>query len=320
MEFVPGETLQDRIERKKKIRTDEMLRYAIALAGALEAAGKLGVVHRNVKPSNVLVARGTGEPRLIDFGLAKILRPERGPGLTDATAPLGTIRYMAPEQLRDASAADPRSDLYSLAATMFHALTGKLPYHDRNELELLQAAEDGKPIAFDLSREEDIPQALKNVLACALMRDPGDRHPNATVLLDELRAALAKTPEPAAPLRDQDNTPRTQRLEAGLFTDDHLMTLVGKLGQMSRTGTLQVKSGVRGGSLVFEDGRVIAAQTLSGQRGEEAAYQLLGLFRGEWIFKPGPDHGIAPDAPLETKALVQEALRRRGLYETQSGD
>src|SRR5262249_7192442 len=155
---------------------EEALGAAVALASALEAAGNLGIVHRNVKPSNVILARGTGEPRLIDFGLAKMLRPERGPGLTDTASTLGTIRYMAPEQMRDPTAADLRSDIYALGATIFHAITGKLPHHDKNELDLLQAAQDGQKLPLDLAREGDIPQALKNVLACALMRDPADRH------------------------------------------------------------------------------------------------------------------------------------------------
>ncbi|MEZ0230769.1 MAG: protein kinase, partial [Planctomycetota bacterium] len=254
MEFVAGETLLQRIERKKKLRPAEVLKHAISIASALEAAGKLGIAHRNVKPSNVIVSRATGEARLIDFGLARNLRAER-PGLTDRMTPLGTIRYMAPEQMRDAHAADERSDIYSLAATLFHALTGKLPRHERNELDLLQAAVEGRSLPFDLSREE-VPQELKNILACALMLDPRDRQPNATVLLEELRAAAAR--QPTFDDRDATTGPiSVPPRETGVFSGDQLIELVRLLGVNGRSGQLEVKSGVRGGTLVFHDGRVI---------------------------------------------------------------
>lgn len=317
MEFVPGETLLQRLERKTKVRTAEALRHAIGIASALEAAGKLGIVHRNVKPSNVIVTRGAGEARLIDFGLARMLRHDRGPALTDTTAPLGTLRYMAPEQMRDPHAADPRSDIYSLGATIFQAITGKLPHHEKNELELLQAAESGKPLAFDLSREEEIPQELKNVLACALMADPADRHPNATVLLEELRRAQAKLPQPDdTPPRATTATIRMPRLENGTFSGDELLEVVRKMGADGRSGTLEVKSGVRGGSLVFHDGRVIAARTLAGTRGTDAAYEVVGLYKGDWLFKPGAGLEAPSDTSLAAHALVLEVSRRRKLFET----
>jgi serine/threonine protein kinase len=320
MEFVPGETLHQRLEFKVKLRLEEALGVAVALASALEAAGNLGIVHRNVKPSNVILARGTGDPRLIDFGLAKMLRPERGPGLTDTAATLGTIRYMAPEQMRDPTAADLRSDIYSLGATIFHAVTGKLPHHDKNELDLLQAAQEGQKLPLDLAREEDIPQALKNVLACALMRDPADRHPNATVLLDELRRVQALLPRDRSPdpRKESRSTIRMPRRENGTFFEDELLEIVRALGANKRSGTLDVKSGVRGGSLVFHDGNVIAARTLGGLRGEEACFEILALYKGEWIFKPGSGLTGEADLGLGASLLVKEMMRRRTGDETQS--
>ncbi len=316
MEFVAGETLQQRIERKTKLRTSEALKHAVAVASALEAAGKLGVVHRNVKPSNVIVTRGFNDARLIDFGLARNVRQEKQPGLTDRSGPLGTIRYMAPEQMRDPHAADARSDIYSLAATLFHALTGRLPHHERNELELLKAATEGRALAFDLARETDIPQDVKNILACALMLDPRDRQPAATVLLEELRAAQSRIPKGDEGDRSTGAITVPPR-EAGGFSGDQLIELVRVLGVNGRSGTLEVKSGVRGGTLVFHEGGVIAARTLSDMKGEDAAQEILALPRGEWFFKPGAGliETAADAMVLQTHGLVLEALRRRELRE-----
>src|SRR5205085_1712299 len=123
MEYVDGETLLQRIERLRKVHAHEALRVAVEVTRALEAAAKHWIVHRNVKPGNILIERESGSSKLADFGLAKDLWTV-GAGNTSEEDTLGTFRYMAPEQAKDARAADTRSDIYSLGATIFHAIAG----------------------------------------------------------------------------------------------------------------------------------------------------------------------------------------------------
>ena len=128
MEFVEGETLRDRMRREGALPEAEALADHPGLADALERARRMGVVHRDVKPGNILLTRA-GEPKLMDLGLAK------GPidlGLTQHGATVGTPQYISPEQAVDPRRADTRSDIYSLGATLYAMLTGRPPFdgHD----------------------------------------------------------------------------------------------------------------------------------------------------------------------------------------------
>ena len=125
MEFVDGITLADRIERQGPLAESEAVRLISQVAQALDLAHARGLVHRDVKPENVLLA-ATGEAKLADLGLAK--EAEGGHHLTRTGTGLGTPNFMAPEQFRDAKHADPRCDVYSLAATLYMAVTGALPF------------------------------------------------------------------------------------------------------------------------------------------------------------------------------------------------
>jgi len=133
MEFVEGETLRDRLRREGALPEAEALRIARALADALERARRMGVVHRDVKPGNVLLTR-SGQPKLMDLGLAK------GPidlGLTQHGATVGTPQYIAPEQAVDPRKADTRSDIYALGATLYAMLTGRPPFDGHTLAEIL---------------------------------------------------------------------------------------------------------------------------------------------------------------------------------------
>jgi hypothetical protein len=188
MEFVDGETLLKKIEREGKLHVLEALRVGLAISRALEAATRQGIVHRNVKPGNIIVAED-GTPKLVDFGLAKGVRAF-SPEITDEEETLGTIRYMAPEQVKDARAADARSDVYALAATIFHALTGKLPYPNRSDLDLLKHVIAGSLPEFIIAPIETIPPQVAQVLIQALREKPEDRHATSTKFREALAEAI----------------------------------------------------------------------------------------------------------------------------------
>ncbi|MBM4071848.1 MAG: serine/threonine protein kinase [Planctomycetes bacterium] len=125
MEFVDGESLGQRLERDGKLSEQEAIHIIGQIALGLHRAHKKGLVHRDVKPDNILLATD-GRAKLTDLGLVKEL--DAGANLTRAGRGLGTPNFMAPEQFRDAKNADARCDIYSLAATMYQMVTGTLPF------------------------------------------------------------------------------------------------------------------------------------------------------------------------------------------------
>src|SRR5262249_34870638 len=125
MEFVEGETLGQRIEREGRLTEDEAIRVIAQVAQGLQKAHRLGLVHRDVKPDNILLTRD-GQAKLTDLGLVKDADSDLN--LTRTGRGLGTPIFMAPEQFRRAKDADARCDIYSLAATLYMMVTGTLPF------------------------------------------------------------------------------------------------------------------------------------------------------------------------------------------------
>ncbi|MEZ0230768.1 MAG: protein kinase [Planctomycetota bacterium] len=190
MEFIEGESLLRKIEKTNGLPLLEGLRVGLAVARALEAAAKQGIVHRNVKPGNILIGREDGTPKLVDFGLAKGVK-SFGPGVTEDDETLGTIRYMPPEQVKDARVADCRSDTYSLAATIFQSLTGLLPYPNHSELELLRHVVSGSLPDFIIPPTDKLPSPIAAVLQQAVKSRPDQRPATATRFREALATAIA---------------------------------------------------------------------------------------------------------------------------------
>jgi hypothetical protein len=185
MDFHPGGDLADRLARRGWLKAAEVLALADQALGALGAAHRAGVVHRDVKPSNILVGAAEGELdlRLCDFGLA---RTADFSGLTTKLAVLGTPEYMAPEVVAEGHA-DPRSDLYSLAVVLFEAATGRLPFYGDSPYQLMrQHLEADPPRARAVAPE--VPEVLDQVIARGLAKDPLDRFASAEEMREALRA------------------------------------------------------------------------------------------------------------------------------------
>jgi serine/threonine-protein kinase len=129
MELLTGETLQQLLDRRPKLRTALAIDFAIQIAAGLEAAHAINVVHRDLKPDNVFITPSAGGPvlKLLDFGIAKLKTDESQKGLTRPGAVMGTPEYMAPEQLYAADQVDHRADVYSLGAMLYEMLGGQRP-------------------------------------------------------------------------------------------------------------------------------------------------------------------------------------------------
>jgi serine/threonine protein kinase len=165
MEFVDEGSLLDRC-RESALPLDEAIALACQLCDGLAKAHDLGIVHRDIKPANVLLTKD-GIPKLTDFGLAKAQASDQGQTMTGAV--LGTPDFMPPEQRRDASLVDHRSDLWSLAATVYQMVTGRSP----------------KIIRF-----KDVPESIQEVLGKALEDAKDARYQSAREFRDALKAGL----------------------------------------------------------------------------------------------------------------------------------
>jgi tRNA A-37 threonylcarbamoyl transferase component Bud32 len=191
MELVIGESLAARIGREGALPPREAAAIVADLAEALFHAHQQGVIHRDIKPGNILLD-ADGRTRLVDFGIAHSLA-EAAARLTATGTVIGTPRSMAPEQLADA-AITPRTDLYGLGAALHEALTARPPYSTGSPLSLAEAQRAGPPSLVGLD------PALAAIVAGCLAIDPADRPLHAGALADALRAWLAGDPGPALAL------------------------------------------------------------------------------------------------------------------------
>lgn len=185
MEFLDGETLTDRLI-KGPLPLDEALGVGIAIADALDKAHRQGVVHRDLKPGNVMLT-GSG-PKLLDFGLAKSQAALPAGTSVTMTIPgtiLGTMQYMAPEQL-DGAEADRRTDIFAFGVVMHEMVTGKKAFEGKSQVLLISAIATAEPLP--LSRvQPDSPPALDHLVKTCLEKDPADRWQDARDLVAELR-------------------------------------------------------------------------------------------------------------------------------------
>ncbi len=194
MEYVEGETLDERIRKEGKIAPDEAIRIGTKIADALRYAFEQAqIVHRNVKPANIFLGRH-GEVKLADFGLAKSLAEDYG-FITPPGEGKGTLHYISPEQMADARAVDQRTDVYALGATMYHALAGAPPFDDSVVGKVIENIVAGRKEPLAAARP-DCPPELAAVVEKALEKDRYRRFATAGEMLAALKAIPPQTPHP----------------------------------------------------------------------------------------------------------------------------
>jgi eukaryotic-like serine/threonine-protein kinase len=189
MEALPGGTLAARIRDDDVPSPEDAVRWLRGPAEALDAAHERGIVHRDVKPGNMLFD-DQGGVALADFGIARVAYDS---SVTSTGEILGTAAYISPEQA-DGGVATAASDVYGLAVVAFELLTGTKPFSTRNFAATARMhVEAPRPRASE--RNEDLPPAVDDVLARGMAKDPDERHPTAVALVDALERALDGGPE-----------------------------------------------------------------------------------------------------------------------------
>ena len=191
MEYVRGRSLQDRLDRQGPLAIPEILRIGMQAASGLAAAHAQGLVHRDVKPANILLENGVERARLTDFGLARAVSDA---ALTQSGVVTGTPQYMAPEQARG-EAVDHRADLFSLGSTLYAMCTGHPPFRAESAVAVLRRVSDDEPRPVrELNAE--VPAWLATIIARLHAKDPAQRFQTAAEVADLLGRCLAHWQEP----------------------------------------------------------------------------------------------------------------------------
>ncbi len=173
MDFVPGESLRQRLTRDGRLPIDEVIRIVADLADALNAAGQAGLVHRDVKPENILLDQASGRAMLADFGIARAMATDADGVRTGQGVAVGTPTYMSPEQAAGDSV-DTRSDLYALAVVAYEMLAGRPPFRAQTAAAVATMHLAERPVSVG-SLRGGVPTALDQAIMRALAKDPAER-------------------------------------------------------------------------------------------------------------------------------------------------
>lgn len=290
MSYVDGESLGERVRRRGPLGAGEAARIIQEVAWALAHAHARGIVHRDVKPDNILIDRESGRAMVTDFGIARVLSVD-----ASSPAPAGTPHYLSPEQTRG-EPGDARSDLYALGVTAWHALTGSHPFDAPNVAMLLVRQSTERAPSLRSAAPHASARLVGAVDRC-LARTPAERWPSAEELAVELNAIRARSGELPAPVRSWIR----EVLPAGNEIGMGLSGVVASLGVWLLLAALDPSTGLAGAldNIFTSFAMAVAASMLGG-----LAVVRLGTVAAVTrdLIEAGYDHDAARLALLEADA------------------
>ncbi len=223
MEYVDGPSAADMLRERKQLELDETARLVRDACHGLDYAHRAGVVHRDVKPGNLLFAEEMGTTKLADFGIAKAAEQTR---ITQVGSVLGTAAYLSPEQARG-DEAGPASDIYSLGVCAYQFLTGRLP-HEYASLTELALKQQQDPVAPITDYRPEVPPELDEAVRLALERDPSARYSSALEMAEAIEAGLhGEATDATQRLAASDDYDATEALDDTAATRAMSRTTVG---------------------------------------------------------------------------------------------
>jgi serine/threonine protein kinase len=218
MEYVEGTAVSTLLRQNGRIPEKRALEIAAEAAQGLGHAHRNGMIHRDVKPENLLVQKD-GRVRLCDFGLAKAQDRAESQGATLASSFLGTPLYASPEQARNDRDIDARTDLYSLGATLYHMLTGQPPFTGNTAMDIMAKHLTENPLPLR-RRAPEISETTSRLVMKLLSKDRANRHANAEELIGELQRAMKSSlavPPAARPTRTSLRAPEPRRSSSAVW-------------------------------------------------------------------------------------------------------
>lgn len=196
MQYVEGQSLSE-IIRDNPVEGHQAARYLEPVCRAVQAAHEQGILHRDIKPQNILIESGTGRPRIADFGLAKIIDADIE--MTRVGESMGTPPYMPPEQFGDAGKVTAEADVYALGATLYHVLSGRPPFKAATAITTMRQVLENAPVPLqELNAAVD--KDLETICMKCLEKEPNRRYSTAGELADELQRYLDGVPILARPI------------------------------------------------------------------------------------------------------------------------
>jgi hypothetical protein len=210
MPFCEGRTLAEMLRADGALSVRRALAIAEPILETLQHAHENGLVHRDVKPDNILIEAGTGRPLLLDFGIVKSL--DGGPGNTQTGFIVGTPLYMSPEQALGRPDVDARADIYGMGVVLFQMLTGAPPFEGDDSQEIV-TRHLHEPVPVDTLSRDRVPQWLSTAILRCLAKHPDDRYASARAVLDALREGRASggaLPDEVRPSGEASEAPRSE--------------------------------------------------------------------------------------------------------------
>jgi tRNA A-37 threonylcarbamoyl transferase component Bud32 len=272
MEYVKGPTLAARIRDDKRMDPLEAIKVAVRLCWALEAAHQVGVIHRDLKPANVILQPDPEhgyEPKLIDFGLAKLSEVAANAKLTRHGQIVGTPEYMSPEQIANQEI-DGRSDVYSLGCLLYEMVAGRTPFAGVDDVQLLYQQMQKLPEPVDQVAPGTPPELWTHVLQVALAKAPGDRFRSMRQMAEALQALVPQSVGGAAAVHASPSAPQRARGRLPLW-----LAAAALGGLLVGVAAIRLGSGSGGSALLLASRPAGAKVEIDGRAADETTPTMV---------------------------------------------